>query len=65
MDLCCGYDRLYVVINKDEFVYKDNNFNIIKFYNDIKINIKLIKYMDSIWIKFFLYWLMLSGDILI
>lgn len=63
--MCCGYDRLYVVINKDEFVYKDNNFNIIKFYNDIKFNIKLIKYMDSIWIKFFLYWLMLSGDILI
>lgn len=65
MDLCCGNDRLYVVINKDEFMYKDNNFNIIKFYNDIKINIKLIKYMDIIWIKFFLYWLMLNGDILI
>lgn len=63
MDLCCGNDRLYVVINKDEFMYKDNNFNIIKFYNDIKINIKLIKYMDIIWIKFFLYWLMLNGDI--
>lgn len=64
-DLCCGYDRSYAVTNKDELVYKDNNFNIIKLYNDIKTNTKLIKHMDSIWIKPSLYWSTLSGDILI
>lgn len=47
-DLCCGYDRSHAVTNKDELVYKDNNFNIIKLYNDIKTNTKLIKHMDRI-----------------
>lgn len=64
-DLCCGNDRSHAVTNKDELMYKDNNFNIIKLYNDIKTNTKLIKHMDIIQIKLSLYWSTLNGDILI
>lgn len=62
-DLCCGNDRSHAVTNKDELMYKDNNFNIIKLYNDIKTNTKLIKHMDIIRIKLSLYCSTLNGDI--
>lgn len=50
IELCIGYDGLYVVINKGEFIYIDKSFNIIKLLNDIKKNygnnIKYRLYMD-------------------
>lgn len=66
MYLCSGFfGGIYIVNRENEFIYIDNMYNIRKFLMDMENFIIFIEIIDFLWRLWCVYWLLLSGDLLV